>query len=129
MTLPSIGLLEADTMTWKKSVPFAHSTRYRQPNRAGNSHVIGKRYSDAGTITTEHFHVGLQFEKLLLKQCAEMCGQTMTVTEVDHLGSTEAHEDVFVESVRVVKSNSCVGPGTTLWITILEWTAYLPEDW
>lgn len=129
MTQPSVGIISADAMRWPKAVPFAHSTSYRQPNRSGNSHVIGKRYGESSIITTEHFHAGLPYEKIFLKLCATQCGTVLTVTEVDHLGNTEVHADVFVESVKVTKSTSCAGPGDTLWITILEWVVYLPEDW
>lgn len=129
MTQPSVGIIDADALSWKKKVPFAHSTSYRQPNRPGNSHVIGPRYGESCIITTEHFHEGIGYEKTFLKLCATQCGTSVTVTEVDSFGITETHADVYIESVTPVKSTACVGPGDTSWITILEWVVYLPEDW
>jgi hypothetical protein len=114
-------------MQWKKGIPFAHSSVYRQPNRAGNSHVVGKVYSEAGTITTEHFLSDTN-EKGLLLSAKAVCGTIATVTEIKS-GASVTHANVFIESVRQIKGNVCVGPGGTVYIVILEWTVYLPEDW
>lgn len=128
MASPSVGAVSAFSMTWKKAVPYAHSSVYRQPNRAGNSHSVGPVYGEAGTITTEHFLAAQSNEKALLLAAKAVCGTTVTVTEATGV-STITHANVFIESFKPVKSNACVGPGGTGYIVILEWTAYLPEDW
>lgn len=127
MAFPSVGAVSAYTMQWKKGVPFAHSSVYRQPNRAGNSHVVGKVYAESGIITTEHFLSDTN-EKGLLLSAKAVCGTTVTVTEIKS-GASVTHANVFVESVRPTKGNVCIGPGGTVYIVILEWTVYLPEDW
>ena len=127
MALPSVGAVSAFTMQWKKGIPFAHSSVYRQPNRAGNSHVVGKVYGEASTIVTEHFLVN-SAEKPLLLSAKAVCGTIVTVSEIkSELPVT--HANVFVESVRQSKGNACVGPGGTVYVVVLEWTVYLPENW
>lgn len=127
MALPSIGAVSAYTTQWKKNPPFAHSSVYRQPNRAGNSHVVGKAYADPSTIITEHF-LNDTNEKALLLSAKAVCGTVVTITEIK-AGASVAHSNVYVESVRQTKGNACVGPSGTVYVVILEWTVYLPEDW
>jgi hypothetical protein len=129
MPSPSIGSVTAFTLSWKKGVPSVHTTEYQQPNRAGNSHSVGKVFSDASSITTEHFLPSKGDEKALLKEAADLCGSLQTVTETFPT-STIAHTDVFIKAFKVMKSNACVGgPSGSAYIVILEWTAFLPETW
>ena len=130
MPSPSIGGMSFFSIAWRKAAPFAHSTLYRQPNRAGNSHVVGPSYGDVSTITADLFIANKLLEKTALKDMAALCGQAVTVIEVTNAGTTITHSDVFVESFKVIKSNACGGgPGGLDYIIVAEFTVYLPEDW
>lgn len=129
MPYPSIGGIEFYTMQWRKGLPFLHSVVYRQPNRAGNAHIVGPKYGEASIIITDSFLAGQTSEVVFLKSCAALCGAVRSIVEVTSSGSPLTTLNVFVESLTVTKSTACVGPGGTGWVSVLEWSVYIPEDW
>lgn len=129
MPSPSIGSTTFYVMRWTKAPPYVRSRVFRQPNRDGNSHSVGKKYAEASIITTEQFLSTYLLEDDEIKEYAALCGDTQTVVMVDNTGNTVTHNDVWIESVRIVKSNVCVGPGATEHVIVAEFTVYLPSDW
>lgn len=130
MPSPSIGSVAAFTITWKKQPSFARSKVFRQPNANGNNHSVGSSYSEPSQLTSEHYITDQASEKAFLKSCAALCGAAQTVTEVTNGGASITHDDVFIETFRVTKSNAAAGlPGGAEYVVIIEWTVYLPEDW
>ncbi len=129
MPQPSIGATEFYLTRWVKAAPFVRSNVFRQPNRDGNNHVLGKKYSEPSTIETEQFLNTYLLEKDTIKEYAALCGALQDIVETDDSGNTVTHSDVWVESVQITKSNACVGPGDGVHIICATFTVYLPSDW
>jgi hypothetical protein len=127
--MSSVGGIQANTLSWTKVVPFAHSTRWRQTGRNGNGHTVGPVYADPSKIVTHHFLNSKANEEAFLKSCASLCSGPVTVVESTQQGSDLTFDEVYVEAVVPTKSNGVSGPGSTTYLVVLEWTVYLPHDW
>ncbi len=125
----SVGSLNCNLINWPKAPAYSHSTAYRQPGRNGNGHVGGVVYADASLLTATILVTDKTMEKGILDQAVALCAISAnphTVTESTEVGEDIVTDNVFVESFKVVKSNACVGPGSSGYIIILAFTVYMP---
>ena len=121
-----IGTFDCDALNWLKATPQVHSTAYRQPGRNGNGHVLGPRYAEASTITTTSFAVSKLAGDALQIAADQLCGTVQNVGEKAMGWPDVITLDVYIESVKVTKSNACISTGNKGYVLILSWTVYIP---
>ncbi len=124
-----VGTLAVFSVEWIRNPPQNKSQMFRQPGKDGEQHVRGKLRTDASTLRATIFSVSPISGQTALSNAAALVGTTLTVREDSASVGPLDTPGVFIESVKPTKMNACVGPGNTSYVTILEFTVYLPFDW